>query len=171
MEGAKIMNMKKIFGACFLGMTLLVTAGCFSSEVQKTGTVDIERIAVESQTGAEMQKKLEEMQTAIKEDLMAQEPKTPEEMMQKQQEFQERVQAGARQIQGEFKAALREASNEVAKEQKLALVLSKDQVISTGHDITDAVIEKLGGKVEKPAEAPTEAEAAKETPKEEQKQQ
>lgn len=158
--------MKKYMGIFLVAMSLII-AGC-SAEQPKAGIVDMERVATESKMGVEMQGKLKAQFEVLSEEMKNEEPpKTQEEFMAKQQEYQKRMQTVQQQLAREFQVNVQKASADVAQEKKMGVILYKDSVASGSIDITDDVIAKMGGKVEPKAEESGEsaAEEKKETPK------
>ena len=145
------MKLTKWIGVLLIGASLLV-AGC-SSEQPKVGTVDTQKIVSESKVGVEATAKVQAQMEALEEEMKkSPAPKSQEEMMKIQQEYQQRAQAINLQIRQEFNANLEKATAEVAQAKKIGVVLDKGQVRYGSTDITDDVIAKMGGKVEKPAE-------------------
>lgn len=159
------MKMTKWIGIFLIGMSLLL-AGC-SAEQPKAGVVDMERIATESKIGEEMQGKLKAQFEILNEEMKNEEPpKTQEEFMAKQQEYQKRMQTVQQQLAREFQVNVQKASADVAQEKKMGIILYKESVAAGSIDITDDVIAKLGGKVEPKAEGGESAAGEeKETPK------
>lgn len=145
------MKLTKWIGALLIGASLLM-AGC-SSEPPKAGTIDFERVLSESKVGVETEAKMKAQIEALQEEMKKEEaPKSQEEFMKKQQEFQQRAQASQQQVAREFRATLEKAASEVAQSKKMGIVLEKNQVVTGSIDITDDVIAKMGGKVEKKEE-------------------
>jgi|GEM_PF-2350323 len=157
------MKLTKWMGVLLLSVGVMV-AGC-SSEMPKAGTMESERIAKESKMGAELEEKIKTQMMALEEEMKNTEPpQTQEEFMALQREFQERARGIERQLLREFRVEVERASAEVAQSKKLGVVLWKENVVTGSVDITDEVIEKLGGKVEVPA---ADAEASEEEESEE----
>lgn len=157
------MKMKKWMGIFLVAMSV-VLAGC-SAEQPKAGVVEMERVATESKVGVEMQEKLKAQVEILNEEMKKEEaPKSQEEFMTKQQEYQKRVQTVQQQLAREFQVNVQKASADVAQEKKMGVILYKEMVAAGSIDITDDVIAKLGGKVEPKAEG-TAAGEKKETPK------
>lgn len=159
------MKMTKWMGIFLVAMSLIIT-GC-SSEQPKAGVVDMERVATESKVGEEMQGKLKAQFEILNEEMKKEEaPKTQEEFMAKQQEYQKRMQTVQQQLAREFQVNVQKASADVAQEKKMGIILYKEMVAAGSIDITDDVIAKLGGKVEPKAESGESASGEeKETPK------
>lgn len=149
------MNMKKWWMALFIG-TIFVISGC-SGDAPKAGVVDLGRVASESKVGHELGNKMMEEEKAIREDLeKGANPQSQEEAMKLQQEYQKRMMLTQQQLMKEFRTNVERAAAEIAQEKKLGIILWKEQVVTGSVDITDDVIQKLGGKVEPAQEKSTE---------------
>lgn len=145
------MKITKWMGIFLFALSLILT-GC-SADQPKAGIVDMERIAIESKMGAEMQGKLKAQFEILNEEMKNEEPaKTQEEFMAKQQEYQKRMQTVQQQLAREFQVNVQKASADVAQEKKMGIILYKEMVAAGSIDITDDVIAKLGGKAEPKAE-------------------
>lgn len=157
------MKSKKWWLALLVGAALLVS-GC-SGDTPKAGVVDLGRVASESKVGYDLGNKMMEEEKAIREDLeKGANPQSQEEAMKLQQEYQKRMSLTQQQLMKEFRTNVERAAAEIAQEKKLGVVLWKEQVVTGSVDITDEVIQKLGGKVD-PAQAAETKEPAAEVQK------
>lgn len=171
--------MKKLLASVVL-FAALFSSSSFAGEIKKIAVINIEKVSGEAKVVKYIASKIsdqrDEYQKEIRktEEKLEEERKTldskrnilsQEELQKQQKDFVEKVNglkelAAKREksLQKAFTDAIKEVNDKVvevvadiAKEQKLDLVLSSSQVVFTdaSHDITDEVIDKLNKKVKK----------------------
>lgn len=119
-------------------------AGCGGRNAS-FGYVDMQKVFQESQKVKDLRAQMETKQTEIMGKMQEEEQAnlSQEELAKKQQELSTEFMAFSQGIEKEFQTLFEKTVYEVAQEQKLGAVLTKENVLSGGVDITEAVIKKM----------------------------
>lgn len=135
---------KRIAGAAFLVLMLLLPAACGDGEAERTGVIDIESVYMESGKIEDFQEELEETGVFIQEQFdLEEEELAEEEKQRRREELYEEFQYVQKRLQEDLEGEVNAVIEEVAREKGLTVVLDRRFVRYGGVDITGDVVERL----------------------------
>lgn len=156
--------MKKLSAVLFLVILIFILAAC-AAPGQKIGVIDVTKVLEESQRAREYQNQLDARKSEVQKRLESEmgNLKEEERVAEFQKAYQELDRLG-RELGQQLHLEIEQAVQKVAEEEQLDIVINNKAVLYGGEDITDEVIEELGGPVadEDTGEGTAEQDAGKE---------
>ena len=137
----------KRLGKRFAAVVCMILAigalsGCGSED--KVGYVDMARVQKEAPMVQQYQKKMEENDKALNDELQKdKQSMSAEDFQKKQQQAQQERQIYAASMQQQFLSEIQTKLADIAKDKNVGIVVYKEVVPSGGIDVTDDLIAKL----------------------------
>ena len=137
----------KRLGKRFAAVVCMILAigalsGCGSED--KVGYVDMARVQKEAPMVQQYQKKMEDKDKALNDELQKdKQSMSAEDFQKKQQQAQQERQIYAASMQQQFLSEIQTTLADIAKDKNVGIVVYKEVVPSGGIDVTDDLIAKL----------------------------
>ena len=137
----------KRLGKRFAAVVCMILAigalsGCGSED--KVGYVDMARVQKEAPMVQQYQKKMEDKDKALNDELQKEnQSMSAEDFQKKQQQAQQERQIYAASMQQQFLSEIQTKLADIAKDKNVGIVVYKEVVPSGGIDVTDDLIAKL----------------------------
>lgn len=137
----------KRLGKRFVAVVCMILAigalsGCGSED--KVGYVDMARVQKEAPMVQQYQKKMEDKDKALNDELQKdKQSMSAEDFQKKQQQAQQERQIYAASMQQQFLSEIQTKLADIAKDKNVGIVVYKEVVPSGGIDVTDDLIAKL----------------------------
>ena len=138
--------MKRLGKRCAAVVCMILAIGALSGcgSEDKVGYVDMARVQKEAPMVQQYQKKMEDKDKALNDELQKdKQSMSAEDFQKKQQQAQQERQIYAASMQQQFLSEIQTKLADIAKDKNVGIVVYKEVVPSGGIDVTDDLIAKL----------------------------